>query len=210
MSDPTPAACSSAATSTLVRKRFPFAQSLVIAVALVLCGIGESRATADQAPPPFDDFPKALQQPGIDPEDRLAMLNLIHFYSHLADGLHTELFGDFFTKDAVFALVPYGASSSDPKQIIGEGRAAIIESLRPRHALFRRDKIQRRHFLTNPIVWDQTDERARVSVYLQLQSIAQGGSPTLVATGRYEGRAVKTLQGWRMAEWTIYSDQVLE
>jgi hypothetical protein len=67
--------------------------------------------------------------------------------------------------------------------------------------------VQRRHFLSNPIVWQQTATSARVAVYLQLMNTTQGGVATTVGTGRYEGRAVKTERGWRMAEWTIYSDQ---
>jgi hypothetical protein len=158
----------------------------------------------------FGDLPLALTQPGFDLRDRLEILNLIHFYSHLADGLHTELFGKFFTEDARFSIIPFGVSDPSARQFIGRSRAEIVASMRPRHAAFRRDGIQRRHFLTNPIIWEQTDRSARVAVYLQLQSISQGGPPALVATGRYEGRAVKTLEGWRIAEWTIHSDQKLE
>ncbi len=159
---------------------------------------------------PFANFPAVLDQPRADLRDRLELLNLIGFYSHLADGLHTELFGHFFAESAVFSIVPYGAAPGAKAQTIATGRAAIVESLRPRHAAFRRDGIQRRHFLTNPIVWDQTDDSARVGVSLQLVTIRQGGRAEIVGTGRYEGRAIKTLAGWRMAEWTIFSDQVLE
>lgn len=180
------------------------------ALVILLTGLHVPGAAAAQEEPPFDDFPQALSQPGIDIQDRLEILNLIHFYSHLADGLHTELFGEFFSEDAVFEIVPHGAKPGEPRQIMGKSRAAIVESLRTRHDTFRRENVQRRHFLTNPIVWDQTDKSARVAVYLQLHSIVNGGPPTLVATGRYEGRAVKSLHGWRMAEWTIYSDQRLE
>lgn len=167
------------------------------------------QAIADPAENTFDGFPAALSQPEADPRDRLEILNLIHVYSHLADGLHTELFGEFFTEDASFEIVQYDAKPDDPKQVM-KSRAEIVESMRPRHALFRQEKMQRRHFLTNPIVWDQTQKSARVAVYLQLHSITDGGPPGIVATGRYEGRAVKTAQGWRMAEWRIFSDQRLE
>ena len=182
-------------------------QGVLLALLLLVGTSGESRA--GELAEPFESFPAALSQSGVDLQDRLELLNLIHFYSHLADGLYTDRFGEFFTKDAVFSVVPYGASVGAPAQILGKSRSAIVQSLRARHEAFRRDHIQRRHFLTNPIVWDQTDRSARVAVYLQLQSIAQGGPPSLVATGRYEGRAVKTLEGWRMAQWTIYSDQAL-
>ena len=151
-----------------------------------------------------------MSQPGIDSRDRLAILNLIHFYSHLADGLQTDLFGHFFSENAVFAIVPYGADPDDPQWIMGKSRAEIVDSLRPRHAAFRGEKVQRRHFLTNPIIWEQTRESARVGVYLQLHSITRGGASELVGTGRYEGRAIKTPHGWRISEWTIYSDQTLD
>jgi hypothetical protein len=159
---------------------------------------------------PFANFPAALSQPGFDLRDRLEILNLMRFYSHLADGLHTEQFGEFFTENAIFKIVPYGHRPNTPLPIMGKTRAKIVAALKPRHDAFRRDSVQRRHFLTNPIVWDQTDKSARVAVYLQLHSTTDGGPPSIVATGRYVGLAVKVLEGWRIAEWTLHSDQSLE
>lgn len=180
----------------------------LLAVSLVV-----APARADEAilpPAPFGDFPAALDQPEANLRDRVEILNLIGFYSHLADGLHTERFGHFFTESAVFSIVPPDNPPEAPARVIAVGRRAIVDSLRARHAAFRRERIQRRHFLTNPIVWDQTADSARVGVYLQLSSIAQAGTAEVIGTGRYEGRAVKTPEGWRMAEWTIFSDQALE
>jgi 3-phenylpropionate/cinnamic acid dioxygenase small subunit len=183
-----------------------FALAAIVAASASAEPGGEPTRRSD----PFSDFPAALDQPRADLRDRLEILNLIGFYSHLADGFHTERFGRFFTESAVFSIVPHAAPPAAAPQLIATGRAAIVDSLRARHAAFRRDGIQRRHFLTNPIVWDQTDDSARVGVYLQLVTSRKGGPARVVGTGRYEGRAVKTLEGWQMAEWTIFSDQVLE
>ncbi len=172
----------------------------------------EGIPSADQSDP-FADFGKTLGSAPSGPtavSDRLAILNLIHFYSHVFDGLHTERFGEFFTEDATFLVVPAGAAPSSPPQTMGIGRKAIVATVSARHAMFREQGVQRRHFLTNPVVWDQSDSHARVAVYLQLRTSTRGGPSVIVGTGRYEGRAVKTAEGWRMAEWTIFSDQAIE
>jgi hypothetical protein len=179
---------------------------IVCCLLVALCPSVPSSAAEESIPDPAAWLPRE----GIDLQDRAAILDLIHVYSHLADGLHTELFGQFFTEDAVFSVVGPGVQAKSAARILGRSRPAIVAALRPRHSAFRREKVQRRHFLTNPIVWDQTKESARVAVYLQLVSVEKGGPPKIIGTGRYEGRAVQTPEGWRMAEWTIHSDQILE
>jgi hypothetical protein len=156
---------------------------------------------------PFGDFGAALGPSAVEVQDRLALLNLIGSYSHLADGLHTAYWGEFFSEDAVFSIVPFAARGEPSERIEWKGREEILAAIGPRHRSHRRDGVQRRHFLTNPIVWDQTARAARVAVYLQLLSTTDGRPAVLVGTGRYEGRAVKTEGRWRMAEWTIYTDQ---
>lgn len=178
---------------------------------MLACLVGCARPeSSSSALSPFEDLSSALDPDRFDVADRLELLNLLHFYSHLADGLHTDLFGEFFTEDAVMTVVSQGMSPDAKPAVVGAGRAAIVEALRPRHAAFRRDGIQRRHFLTNPIVWNQTRDSARVSVYLQLRTSERGGPSRIEGTGRYVGRARRTEQGWRISEWTIYSDQRLE
>lgn len=182
--------------------------SFRITVSLLLCL--QLGATSAPKTSPFGDLAQVFNPPNIESEDRLAILNLIHAYSHLADGLHTEEFAKFFTPDGIFEIVSYGDGGKSLRQRVGTGRSEIVAAMQPRHAEFRNKGIQRRHFLTNPVVWEQTDDRARVSVYLQLHSSERGGPSKLVATGRYEGVAIKTLEGWRMAEWTILSDQQIQ
>jgi len=166
-----------------------------------------SLPTAHAEEAPFGDLGAALGPSAVEAQDRLALLNLIGFYSHLADGLHTDLWGEFFTEDAVFTIAPFAVRGETSQRVEWKGRDEILTAIGPRHVSHRRNGIQRRHFLTNPIVWDQTERGARVAVYLQLLSTTDGSPAVLVGTGRYEGRAVKTEGAWRMAEWTIYSDQ---
>jgi hypothetical protein len=182
----------------------------ILRICLILLSSVQISATAASKVSPFGDLGAALNPSGLNTEDRVAILNLVHAYSHFADGLHTERFGEFFTTDAVFEIVPYSTKGKNVRQRVGKGRAEIVAALAPRHMEFERDGIQRRHFLTNPVVWDQTEKQARVAVYLQLRSSRRGGPSELVATGRYEGLARKTLEGWRMAIWTIHSDQEIK
>jgi hypothetical protein len=191
--------------SSTAGRRAPSILFILVLVAI----FGASGANSAENDAPFGDIRLALGSPAGDVQDRIELLNLIHFYSHLADGLHTELFGQFFTEDAVFTIVPFATHAKPSAPIVWKGRSGILDAMRPRHDSFREEHVQRRHFLTNPIVWQQAARDARVAVYLQLMSSRDGGPSISIGTGRYEGRAIKTEDGWRMAEWTIYSDQAL-
>lgn len=197
-------------SNTPIPSIFSFRRSRRLSIVILLTLFSQMSAAAPAKDNPFGDLEQALNPDGVIVADRLAILNLVHAYSHFADGLHTDSFGQFFTRDAVFEVVPYGAQGPKDRQRMGKGRNEIVAALAPRHLKFAQEGIQRRHFLTNPVVWDQSEKRARVAVYLQLRSSQRGGPSQVVATGRYEGVAVKTLEGWRMAEWTIHSDQELK
>lgn len=190
--------------TSALRGRDSFGVHVGVLLSVVLVWASCITAAEDS---PFGDDRSFLAPMSQAARDRLDLLNLIGFYSHLADGLHTELFGEFFTDEAVFTIAPFEAGADSPEPIVWRTRAEIVAALRPRHEAFRQGRVQRRHFLTNPIVWQQTGESARVSAYLQLVSSTDGGPSSIVGTGRYQGLAVKTKRGWRMAEWTIYSDQ---
>lgn len=182
-----------------MRLRHPLLLALLI-LAIPLSGIASDPA----------DIKATLSAEDFEVRDRLEILNLLQAYSHAADGLHTELFGEAFTEDAVFSIAPYIGGAEAPLQTMGRGRTAIVAALSDRHDAFRKAGTQRRHFLTNPIVWKQTETTAEVSVYLQLRASTQGSASKLVATGRYQGRVRKTAAGWRISEWTFFSDQALE
>ncbi|MCA9502260.1 MAG: nuclear transport factor 2 family protein [Spirochaetaceae bacterium] len=188
-----------------------------LAFTMLTAVAGPARAETS-APPPSTaalqpTLPGASTIPtGREASDRLAILDLLHRYSHLADALETEAFGALFTPDARFTIVfPESAPGLAPApQVMGSSRKEIVAALRDRHATFRAEGVQRRHFLTNPIVWDQTPSSARVAVYLQLRTSTRGGPSAIVGTGRYEGRVVETDSGWRIAEWTLFSDQRID
>lgn len=158
---------------------------------------------------PIPGFGEAVGGAECDPLDRADLLNLIGLYSHLADALETERWAEVFTQDASFTIHPPGSTGDAGAPIVWRGRDEIVAAMAPRHAGFREGRVQRRHFLTNPIVWEQTANSARIAAYLQLVSTTDGAAAELVGTARYEGRAVKTRGGWRVAEWVVYSDQRL-
>ncbi|MBW2497290.1 MAG: nuclear transport factor 2 family protein [Deltaproteobacteria bacterium] len=181
----------------------PSARILGVALFGLLSGAAASAGEAR-----VGDLEAALGPSQPDARDRAEILNLVALYSHLADGLETDLWGRFFTEDALFRIHPPTAHPDvAPDPIVWRGRAAIVAAIRPRHEAFRRRREQRRHFITNPIVWHQTEASARVAAYLQLVSSIDGGPARMIGTGRYEGRVIRTHAGWRMAEWTIHSDQ---
>ncbi|MEZ4289278.1 MAG: nuclear transport factor 2 family protein [Myxococcota bacterium] len=127
-----------------------------LAFTMLTAVAGPARAETS-APPPSTaalqpTLPGASTIPtGREASDRLAILDLLHRYSHLADALETEAFGALFTPDARFTIVfPESAPGLAPApQVMGSSRKEIVAALRDRHAAFRAEGVQRRHFLTN-------------------------------------------------------------
>jgi 3-phenylpropionate/cinnamic acid dioxygenase small subunit len=137
-------------------------------------------------------------------EDRLAILQLISLYSHLVDDFDVTQWGDLFTEDARFEIA--FAADRPENAAVWQGRKAILEVIAPRQSNFRAQGIQRRHYLTNPVVHHQGADSARVMVYLMLASVPPGGGMEIEGTGRYDGLVVKTSDGWRIRDWVLTAD----
>lgn len=144
-----------------------------------------------------------------DAVQRAALLQLLALYAQLADARETDRWAMFFTEHGTFTIVPFSDGGAAPAEFVLRGRSAILDSLRAQHGSLRERGVQRRHLLTNPVVWELTRSSARLAVTLQLVESRAGSAPILVGTGRYDGRAVHSEEGWRMAEWTLHSDQAL-
>ena len=137
-------------------------------------------------------------------EDRVAILQLISLYSHLVDDFSQLLWGDLFTDDASFEI-RFARGEPESASVI-DGRQSILDAILPRHAKFREHGIQRRHYLTNPVVADQGPDSARVMAYLMLISTSPDRGMEVVGTGRYDGLVVKTPAGWRIQKWYMTAD----
>jgi uncharacterized protein (TIGR02118 family) len=118
--------------------------------------------------------------------DKDAIVDLVHRYSHCVDHkLHDEL-ALLFTEDC---LVDYGPGLAPPTR----GRSAL-------RALFGGDGfLATSHHNANVLVSFESDDRARVltSVYAWHRS-AKGATPQI--WGCYHDLAVRTPDGWRLAE----------
>ena len=114
-------------------------------------------------------------------EDRVAILQLISLYSHLVDDFSQLLWGDLFTEDASFEI-RFARGGPESHSVI-DGKQSILDMILPRHAKFREQGIQRRHYLTNPAVAEQLSDSARVMAYLMLVSTSPDRGMEVVGTG---------------------------
>ena len=158
-------------------------------------------ATADLLP----RTAAALQERGsASTEDRIAIQELLSLYAHLYDDYETERWVELFLPEATFKIA---YRSGGPKsRSIWKGHQEILAHLVPRKKQFHQQGLTRRHFLANPLVFDLTSTQARVSAYLVLTTTHPDGHVTLAGTGRYDGRVLKTDQGWRIEAWRFTPD----
>lgn len=157
-------------------------------------------AMADEwLPQPTEVAPRAGEPEGA----RAAIVQLLAAYAQFADAKDPDRFGALFTDDAVFRVVQPG--DAPPSEL--DGRAAIVAMLQGQHAALRERGAQRRHLLVNPLIFAVDASMARVAVSLLLVESVGGGAAAIVGSGRYDGRLAASPEGWRIAEWTLRSDQ---
>ena len=187
------------------RTRSPFwaAFSTIALLALILTGgvsIQESRA--EELLPPTG---RTLLDPGDpSPEDRLAIERLLALYAHLYDDYETRTWSTLFIEDATFEIA---YRQGGPKaRSVWKGRDEILSHLAPRRAQFRAEGLGKRHYLANPLVYELRPDHARVSAYLLLTTVHPDGKVVLSGSGRYDGRVIKTSEGWRIQAWRFTPD----
>lgn len=155
-----------------------------------------------ESPVPDGSFLNAVEADSV--EDRLSILHLISVYSHLVDDFDPATWGELFTEDARFEIRYARDATGDT--IVVEGRDAILGVIVPRQSRFRGLGIQRRHFLTNPVVLDNPSDSARVMAYLMLANIDPEHGMQIEGTGRYDGIVVRTAAGWKIQQWRLTAD----
>ena len=136
--------------------------------------------------------------------DRLSILQIINLYSHLVDDFDPNHWAELFTEEARFEI-RFGRGGSEDVTAL-DGRRAILDVIMPRQMAFREACIQRRHYLTNPVVVELESKSARVMAYLMLASIHPERGMEIEGTGRYDGVVVRTAAGWRIQSWRLTAD----
>lgn len=136
--------------------------------------------------------------------DHVAILQLLNLYSHLVDDFEVEAWSQLFTRDARFEI-RFARGGSGQASVL-EGRDAIRDLIFARQATFRAANMQRRHYLTNPVIFEHASASARVMTYLQLANIHPERGLEIEGTGRYDGVVSKTAAGWRIALWRLTAD----
>ena len=146
----------------------------------------------------------------FDPEDRLAIENLLYAYSFAYDNYEAEAWLSLFTDDAVFVA---GTPGETPVAFTGEGfRSFWTERMKA----FASSGNRRRHLMSNILFLDQTETTAHVSVVGLLTNAKDGKTVsatellknakdakrfTVVTSLNYEGWLVKGPKGWKIERW---------
>ena len=118
--------------------------------------------------------------------DRSRISELFEAYARHIDALDLEALTEVFTRDC---QVSYGEVDLD-------GLDALIAFLRESMPRFAATS----HHITNLRVQSLASNEASVESYIQAWHRFRRARPDLVMHGRYSGRAVRTPDGWRIAE----------
>jgi uncharacterized protein (TIGR02246 family) len=124
---------------------------------------------------------------------RGAIENVLNRYSIAYDDNDMAEMADTFAEDAVMSMRIAGGDLIGPF----EGKAAVMKLMTDSLAS---QTDQRRHVTTNMAVRKETEDAATVNSYLTLISV-EGGTATLLSTGKYEDELVREADGaWRFTK----------
>jgi uncharacterized protein (TIGR02246 family) len=124
---------------------------------------------------------------------RGAIENVLNRYSIAYDDNDMAEMADTFAEDAVLSMRIAGGDLIGPF----EGKAAVMKLMTDSLAS---QTDQRRHVTTNMAVRKETEDAATVNSYLTLISV-EGGTATLLSTGKYEDELVREADGaWRFTK----------
>src|SRR5215471_4649641 len=133
-------------------------------------------------------FAFSAQAANLTPADMSEIQTLYAKYNQVLDAGKAEAWADTFTPDGVFNKTNIG-------------RDALITFAKN---FYQQGGGKRRHWNTN-LVLTGTAEGADGSVYLMLWDV--GGRPaTILVTGIYEDKLVKTKDGWRFKSRVVNAD----
>jgi 3-phenylpropionate/cinnamic acid dioxygenase small subunit len=142
--------------------------------------------------------------PGVSPEDRQQILDLISTYSYTYDARDIEGFVALFTEDCVWEAFANGAAKPTVRAANrGELRAVVAQRL----AMLQQKGIQSRHYQTNTLLVARADGQVEGTTMLNLVWQQPNEKPSTVMTGVYRDLFVKTGAGWRSAKRSFFMDQ---
>jgi predicted SnoaL-like aldol condensation-catalyzing enzyme len=133
---------------------------------------------------------QAVQWPGDQASDRLAIGERIHRYAWAFDERRRDALGHCFTQAAVWEGNTAGNEPVPPIH----GRDAIADWLA---GFWTRQRDQRRHLMLNVLVSNQTAEEADALVSLALTA-AENGAMAIVLTSFYRMQLAKSHGIWRI------------
>ena len=181
-------------------------KTIAIAIGIWLAfpgtGVAQNKTCIDNVPPA-----RLLNRPLNNPlpEDRHAILDLIHSYAWTLEGRDYAAFIALFTNDAVYEVCRNGGGAQS--QIVRTTSQKELEDyIRGQFADLEADELQTRHFLTNTIL--NTDDKvvqAKTAMLVIVQQ-ADDAIPEVDYTAVLKMRIVKVDDIWKFEKLTLFTD----
>src|SRR3712207_4428915 len=125
----------------------------------------------------------------LEAEDRLAVIETVHRWSHVVDGSDRIELAEVLTDDATFEIVEAGGTT------VIRGSKAIEAHFTAERAA---SPLQLRRHVRNTIVVESSAAEVRTRSYYLLTGVPAGGLASLVASGVYEDELVAVDGAWRI------------
>jgi len=139
------------------------------------------------------------------PEDRQAILDLIHSYAWTLEDRDVAGFVELFTNEAVYEVCRSGGGSQS--QIVRTSSQMELEDyIRGQFADLEADGLQTRHFLTNTIL--NTNDKivqAKTAMLVVVQQ-TDDAIPEVDYTAVLKMRIVKVDDTWKFEQLTLFTD----
>ena len=131
------------------------------------------------------------------------ILEIISLYSHSWDSKNPEKLSEIFAENAVWEWYPPGG---DKPLASFPNRNKLIEWASERFKTKLADR-QTRHFQTNTVFIELTDNTARTETMLLLFYKVKGEKqPTAMGTAIYKDEFIKTQDGWKIKRRAVFGD----
>lgn len=131
-------------------------------------------------------------------DDRLAVIDVIHRWSHVVDDGAAEDLHLVVTDDAALAIAP-----AREGEVLCQGPAAIAEHLA---GIAAASGLQLRRHVRNTVFDEITADHVRTRSYYLITGVPDAGMAKPIAAGVYEDELVRTPAGWRIARRVAHPD----
>jgi hypothetical protein len=186
-------------TSRATMKALAFA----IGIWLTLDGTGFAQQACSDRSPPSDWLPAPVTNP--EPEDRQAIMDVIHSYAWALDDRNADALNELFTDDVVYEACSAGG---EIQMVMTTSLEELISYLRGQFQDLVNKRFQTRHFESDALLHlrDPDTVEAKTTLLVSIQRMDDAGIPEFDYTAIRRWTFVRVEGIWRIVKLLLRTD----